>query len=68
MDNNVQPKKRKFFYPFVGFFSSMIFKKVKRQLIKLYEGLTLKAEKPLEYWAKNENKNSAKINAKINGS
>ena len=46
----------------------MIFKKVKRQLIKIYEGLTLKAEKPLEYRAKNENKNSAKINAKINGS
>ena len=44
----------------------MIFKKVKRQLIKIYEGLTLKAEKPLGYWAKN--KNSAKNNAKINGS
>ena len=66
MDNNVQPKKRKFFYPFVGFFSSMIFKKVKRQLIKIYEGLTLKAEKPLGYWAKNKNKNSARNNARIN--
>ena len=43
----------------------MIFKKVKRQLIKIYEGLTLKAEKPLGYWAKNE-KNSARNNARIN--
>ena len=46
----------------------MIFKKVKRQLIKIYEGLTLKAEKPLGYWAKNKNINSAENNAKINGS
>ena len=66
MGNNVRPKKRKFFYPFVVFFSSMIFKKVKRQLIKIYEGLTLKAEKPLGNWAKNENKNSARNNARIN--
>ena len=65
MSNNVRPKKRKFFYPFVVF-SSMIFKKVKRQLIKIYEGLTLKAEKPLGYWAKNKNKNSARNNARIN--
>ena len=59
-------QKEKILLSIRGFFSSMIFKKVKRQLIKIYEGLTLKAEKPLGYWAKN--KNSAKNNAKINGS
>ena len=58
-------QKEKILLSIRGFFS-MIFKKVKRQLIKIYEGLTLKAEKPLGYWAKNKNKNGARNNARIN--